>query len=226
MKPQAKFSGGNILAVDPEELRRTGSVIVTGITESFNKVRTEYVKHGSNLIGSYVVNNPVLKTFEVNGSILAILKNNVPRIDTGIVFSLKVSDFWENGMKTLDRICDTTGLNISLVTYMRLSRILRLGCERAVPDPGSANRNISINAIFTGPKKGSQVVRKVLLMNKVEKSKEQLLRLRQVRTFFHLIEIPVPEITKLQKIYGSWGMHFLPNKTRDFVFKIYNNTVY
>jgi hypothetical protein len=92
-------------------------------------------------------------------------------------------------MKTLDQICDNIELNISLVTYMRLGRILRLGCEQAVPVPGSAHRNLGLNSTFTGQKKGSQAVRKLLLINSVEKSKEQLMRLRQVQTFFHLIEL-------------------------------------
>jgi hypothetical protein len=129
-----KAASGNIFAIDPGELKKTGLVIATGIAESFCKVRLEFCKTENNLLESFAVNNPVLKRFENNVSLLTILKNNVPRINVERIFHLKISDFWDGSLKSLDEICEDTGINFSLVTYMRLNGIISQGCARFRPD--------------------------------------------------------------------------------------------
>jgi hypothetical protein len=216
-------ANGNIFAIDPAELRKTGSVVATGIAESFSKVRYEFIKSDNNLLDSFLVNNSLLKRFETNGSVLAIIKNNVPRIDMERIFKLKIADFWSGGLKTLDEICMDTGINFSLVTYMRLSGIISAGCGRfgpvRIPDPPQKN----IINLFSGTRKGSRAIRNALDKSKHDVEITKLSRLRQVNTFFNLIGVPVPVPDMLKKIYGSWGWYFLPNKTRDFAFKFFNN---
>jgi hypothetical protein len=70
------------------------------------------------------------------------------------VAGLKVGQFWDpgGGMKRLDDICETTGLNISLITYMRLGEILTPACRKLSPEPKPEN----ISIIMAGNPKGSK----------------------------------------------------------------------
>jgi hypothetical protein len=94
----------------------------------------------------------VIERFERHNSVLTVLKNNVPRLALPEISLLKVSHFWdpEGGMKRLDEICETTGLNISLITYMRIGEILLPACRKLSPDPKPEN----ISMIMAGNSKG------------------------------------------------------------------------
>jgi hypothetical protein len=214
-----RLTNGNIFAIDPVELTNLGSGLVAGIAESYCKISAAHIRKDNNILESFMANNPLLNRLETNGTVLQILRNNVPRISDDVIFELKVKDFWQGGIKTLDQICTSTGQNISLVTYMRLNRILSLGCGRIERGPDPVPVPVTITKLFAGKTKGSKKIRKVLEDDNVR----PIQTLRQVTTFFRLIEIPVPENKALNKIYGGWGLNFFPNKTRDFVFKFYNN---
>jgi hypothetical protein len=94
-------SCGNIFTIDPAELRKSGSVVVAGIADSFCAVRDIFLGIGNNLLESFVVNNPELKRFEANGSVLLILRNNIPRISDTEICKLKLKFFWEGGTSHL-----------------------------------------------------------------------------------------------------------------------------
>jgi hypothetical protein len=134
---------------------------------------------------------------------------------------LKISDFWAvgTGMKRLDEICDSTGLNISLITYMRIGSILTPACQKLTNDP----LPISITKLLSGNKKGSKNIRNALENHIVANKKHDLTKLRQVVTFFGLIGIPVPGNDVAKLCHTLWTHHFLPNKIREFSFKLYNN---
>jgi hypothetical protein len=92
-----RLTGGNIFAIDPVELRNIGSGLVAGIAESYCVLRAAHIRNGNNILESFIVNNPSLSRLETNGSVLQILRNNVPRINDDVIFGLKVQDFWQGG---------------------------------------------------------------------------------------------------------------------------------
>ncbi len=50
-------------------------------------------------------------------------------------------------------------------------------------------------------------------------------KLQVVETFFRLIDRPVPTVTDLRILYGSWNYGFFENRIRTFCFKFFNNSV-
>jgi uncharacterized membrane protein YgcG len=73
---------------------------------------------------------------------------------------------------------------------------------------------------FTGFKKGSKQIRKVITKDRKVKKVTQL---QTVKTFFRLVGIPVPTEMVVGAIIKVWSYGFLTNRCREFTFKFYNN---
>jgi hypothetical protein len=133
----------------------------------------------------------------------------------------KVSDFFDNGrIRLLDDICESLNINLSLVTYMRISGLC--GPAAARTDWGQPDTGSSMLAFFTSFKKGSKPIRNVLYG--AEKKKMCSLReQRQTRTFFGLINAPPPPNEFLSTLHDFWNSQFLTNRIKEFYFKFYNN---
>jgi hypothetical protein len=197
------------------------SPVLAEMSSSLDTVKKAFYTNGNNLLCSNIVNNPVLDYGERRETVANVLKNNRPNLAPDAVANLKVSDFWGagTGIKRLEEICDNTGLNVSLLTYMRIGRILTPHCHNLTADPPPEN----IEKILGGKKKGSKQIRKYLYKENIKKKRIEISKLRQVTTFFDLIGLPVPNTNVLKFIHTLWTFHFLPNKIREFGFKFYNN---
>jgi hypothetical protein len=149
-----------------------------------------------------------------------LFEQNRPRLNLEMVSRLKFSDFFQDNVPvSLDNLCANTGIEFSLVTYMRIHAFFepfRNRFARRVED-----KSISVIE-FLGKKKGdSKKVRKILnrRVNSVA-----VLRLRNITTFFRITGTVASEaLVKL--LLGMWSRHYLPNKIREFSFKFLNNTL-
>ena len=54
-------------------------------------------------------------------------------------------------------------------------------------------------------------------------NKGKLTNMQQVKTYKKVTEIENIDNTRLRKMHAMWSRHFLDSKTRDFIFKFYNN---
>jgi hypothetical protein len=70
-------------------------------------------------------------------------------------------------------------------------------------------------------KKGSRPIRKIFeaVRNKNVKIKNRT----NVKTFYRLIDVPIPDPDVIIQTNQQWSCNFYPNKVRDFIFKFYNN---
>jgi hypothetical protein len=117
----SNLTNGNVLVASPVAMGDLNAPILTEICTSFDKVREAFLSLDNNILASNIAHNPCLRGVRRGGSIFSILTNNRPVIPPEVIVNLKVNDFWGgNGMKRLDEICESTGLNITLVTYMRI----------------------------------------------------------------------------------------------------------
>jgi hypothetical protein len=215
------FTGGEPIIANEALLRNTGSPILNEISRSLNEVKKCFYKQGTNLLESFLLFNPILNRFERNTTAYLTLKNNRPNLELAEITGLRVGHFWAagTGMRRLDEICELTGLNISLISYMRLGGILTPACRHLNADP----KPIGIGSLFAGTAKGSKVIRNVIQKAEINEKKLFLKKSRQVNTFFALIAIPVPAEPQLKFAFSIWSQHFIPNKIREFSFKFFNN---
>jgi hypothetical protein len=73
--------------------------------------------------------------------------------------------------------------------------------------------------------KGSKNIRNILYKAEISRKKIDLTKSKQVKKFFELIEVPVPNKEKISFYMSLWSCHFLPNKIREFGYKFFNNTL-
>jgi hypothetical protein len=59
----------------------------------------------------------------------------------------------------------------------------------------------------------------------LEKNSKSINEQRVVKTFFELIEVPVPDSEKCEALHSIWNLHVLPNNIRVFAFQFYNNSL-
>jgi exonuclease III len=194
-----------------------GSPTLTGICSEFEKFKKIFTGMDGNLLESYLIENPCLSVWEVEGSVRNILARNIPPILPEIGSNLKIKDVWQgNGMKRLDEINDATGLPMNLVTYLRLGRVLHPPCSRINRESPAQ----SMEGFLKSFKKGSKKIRGIIYKGKRKKDIE---RLGPVTAFFRIINCERPSKEILEKIYGLWGWNFLTNRGREFAFKYVNN---
>jgi hypothetical protein len=77
--------------------------------------------------------------------------------------------------------------------------------------------------MFGKIKKGSKKFRAVLDVKII--AADTVCELRVVKTFFELIENPVPDKFGISLVYSSWNWQFLSNQIRTFSFQFFNNSL-
>jgi hypothetical protein len=150
-----KVTGGEPIISKAELYIDIAALVLCEISNSLNSVQKGFYETNNNLLCSNIILNPVIEKFERQTSVLTILKNNALRLTLPEMAGLKVAQFWDpgGGMKRLDDICETTGLNISLITYMRLGEILMPACRKLSPEPKPENISITMAGNIKGSKK-------------------------------------------------------------------------
>ena len=136
------------------------------------------------------------------------------------ISQLKFSDFFTRGAaKSLDAVNQDFNLNLSLVTYMRIHGALRFY--------KNSRRNAetlptqSIDFFLKTFQRGSKPFRRILTNVKVNNLKIE--STNSVRTFFTLVDVPIPSNKILKNVWGAWNRTFFGNRCREFLFRFYNN---
>jgi hypothetical protein len=177
-----------------------------------------FVNSEANYKKAYIINN---KLFEGQGGRLltqTTFQQNRPFLNLEKIGKLKFCDiFQDTGPYSLDELCAGTGINFSLVTYMRMHE--NLGPSRARLSHKAGTDSQSVDQFLQVKSGVSKKVRKFLDKN-VKKVPVQ--GMRTVSTFFRLTGLNADE-KQISKIWSLWNFAFLPNKIREFIFKFVNN---
>ncbi len=121
-----------------------------------------------------------------------------------------------------NRLCVETGIPFTANEYMYISTGARYARERYGGKPDSNGKNKCIEAAVYLLKGNLKSFRRYLdLEEKAKSINEQ----RVVKTFFELIEVPVPDPEKCGALHSVWNLHVLPNNIRVFAFQFYNNSL-
>lgn len=126
-------------------------------------------------------------------------------------------------MVTLERLNQLTGLTFSQNVYMYLQTAALFAVKKYGNKNGSNGTSITLEAFLNRIKKGSGKFRKIL--ERKHLTSYNIEKLRVVKTFFDLVDCPVPEISGIKALHGMWGIGNLPNRIRMFSFQLFNNSI-
>jgi hypothetical protein len=188
------------------------------LADDFERFAYVFSMSDSNYKKAFILNNKLFARQDGRLLTTAIFQQNNPFLDMEKIVKLKYCDiFQDNGPYSLDELCAGTGINFSLVTYMRLHEFL--GPVRARLERRTGTETQSINQFLQVKTWLSKKVRKLLDSG----MKVLPVRwLRTVNTFFRLTGIDADD-NLVGKIWSLWNLSVLPNKIRDFAFKFFNN---
>ena len=140
----------------------------------------------------------------------------------GAVFS----DFSANGrILSLNEINLKLGIELSLMTYIRIGQALTFFNTKI--KKRTANNGLAISLMFflKRSEKGSKKYRNVLTVGDNSAKKKVISEAPVVVSFFNLIQKERPDPLHLNRMHNFWSYNFLPIRTREFVFKFFNNSL-
>jgi len=109
------------------------------------------------------------------------------------------------------------GLKINILQYNCLNQ----GWEAAKRKfSKNCPQSLCVKQFLGSFKKGSRKFRDIM---DAKGKKGNLKNMQQVKTYKKVTEIENIDTARLRKMHTMWSRHFLDSKTRDFIFKFYNN---
>ena len=157
----------------------------------------------------------------IDASLLGI-DNSPPIIDA--ISKATYSDFCNNGrIISLHEINLKLGIELSLLTYIRIGQALTFFNSKLKANRTTSGFSASLLFFVKNPAKGSKKYRKILTEGgkKVQNIKE----LPVVVGFYNLLQMAKPDVTQLGRMHCMWSFNFLAIRTREFIFKFYNNSL-
>jgi hypothetical protein len=225
----AKISGNNVLTTTPIGIDKNERPILYNISKSFYQFKECFYKINDNFLASYVMGNPLL----INNSREKIKVGNdyilgcfaAPDPDPEQIANLKIHNFFtaEGDFLSRQDTNDILGLNFTVQGYQNIRECI-LDSNRVLQKVKTVsydNTTVCIENFVKKFKKGSKTFRRTLETVRIGKIKCKTKS--TVKTFFRLVDIPVPEEKVLEALNRQWSTHFLPVKVRDFIFKFRNN---
>jgi hypothetical protein len=217
-----KASYGNPLICNNRFFTLRENPALFNICESFGSFCNEFYKKDMNFQKALIFKNPIFKRGRGDDGILDenFFGRNYTFEDFKKIACITFEDFFINGrQKTLDMLCDDTGINFNLVTYMRIHESLQFyKNSRGNVDPAP---DLSLKFFLKSFSRGSGPYRRIL--EHATNSKEKLENNNTVRTFFSFLGIPVLEDSILRACWSAWNRNYFGNRHREFLFKFYNN---
>jgi hypothetical protein len=196
--------------------------VLHGLTVSFKEFKVKFLCDNKNFWNSNLCFNPlVTNTDGVPLINERWLNRNIPRIEIEEGLALKVSDVlngWE--IKRLDEIVDSTNIQLSLVSYMRLAEILTVTKNKWRRKINGIGTGTSLVSFFGRFKKGSKKFRKFLQDRGPDNA---IMGLTVVKTFQRVSNVVINDSKTFKTLHGLWDNKGLSNQVREFAFKFFNN---
>ena len=145
--------------------------ILRGIATSFSSFTYEYNLINSNLLESFLINNPVIWRGERDNRILTLnfFQDNIPRLADHQLVNLKVKDI-ADGNLFLKRL-DDIAIPFSILTYMRLQTAFHVLRNKLRNRLAPNIIQLSLTAFLKSFKKGSQSIRRIFTAERNERFK-------------------------------------------------------
>ncbi len=220
-----QLANGNPLLIHPSNVKKDRNPIIYNISVSWAKFASVFYRRNNNIDKATILNNPLIKTSRLDNRPLniAYFRQN-PQLNTDQLAKTRISDLWhDNHIRDINTIRHITNLNISPLTYMRLTLSLNhlfSTLKKIGPNDGTATK---IENFLQRFKKGSKPIRAVL---SAEKTPGEFSLPNHARTFLRLNEITLEDesINHIKKWLGDWNSSWYPTKIKkNFILKFISN---
>jgi Reverse transcriptase (RNA-dependent DNA polymerase) len=206
------------------ETRNDCNPILRNFAVAYKDFYGKYTQINGNYKSAYIFDNPAFKWGPDYTGLINKRTFGIPFYNNNhlLLRKLRYSDcFSANGFKSLAEF-HTDGLPFTLAGWMQLRAcILHARDMLAKPDPVMENLNLPIEDFLGRFKKGSKKFRRVLDFDKIKSY--DVTTARTVRTFFDLVNLPVPDKDSVTHALSSWKHFFIGNCQKEFVFKFRSN---
>jgi hypothetical protein len=213
------------------------------IWQAFCKFYGKFVEVNNNWEKSPIIFNPLCKKNQ-RGDLIneQIFLHNAPPIAARFASRLTVGDVWKDGqMVQLENINRNAAVQISLVTYMRISEYSRFWSKKKFIHDNKAV-SCTLSEFLSRFRKGSRSFRNVLISYRKEKASK--IRMKCLTSFVNAtglaleparvpvpapVPVPVPDLTVSldmlanNKVLELWNCNFVENRQRDFLYKFVSN---
>ena len=209
---------GNPFIAHPLLAEKTHNPILHSLSSSFSLFNGAFGNLGCNFKKAYIMYNPTFQKSKVDKSVIdkSIFNSSA---NFFAIAKLRFCDFFAGSdLKSCHDLNREFSLNLNLSGYLRICGSLLHNKSRFKNCTGDCSK---IEDFFNSFKKGSKSCRKIL--TKTEFDSHDLLKLNNVKTFFTLIGLAIPDRSTIKNFLGLWNFNFIPNKLRDFIFKFYHN---
>jgi Reverse transcriptase (RNA-dependent DNA polymerase) len=201
---------------------------IYGITKAFHTFYLEFLKVEGNIKKAPVLNNPLLKRNDTGTRLLDtdFFRRNIPPIQTNDLAGFTVDKLVTNGrLRSLDEINNFLPVQLSLVTYLRISESIRFWDKSVAPNTNTGtDTGISFANFQMRSKKGSKLYRNILSLT-TKKKKESVLKKTlqnylRVTSMNNHVEI---DIGTGIEFFSWWNKGYANNRYKDFMFKFGHN---
>jgi hypothetical protein len=225
-----RASNYSLSTVRLESFDKNSNPVLWNIAKAVCRFQTAYWRKNENYLEAYVFNNDffLCEKPRPRAAVPGSIKWTYLRRDTRNEFvtkilSLKMKDLIVDGnIVDHNRLCAETGIPFTANEYMYVTTGARYARERYGGKPDSNGKNKCIEAAVYLLKGNSKSFRRYM---DLEKNSKSINEQRVVKTFFELIEVPVPVAEKCEALHSVWNLHVLPNNIRVFAFQFYNNSL-
>jgi exonuclease III len=221
-----RVTGENVLTADPRLIDASANPVLFELTQSFWEFKKAFYLQNSNFLLSYLIGNPLLIDNRANKMPVDInLFLNADRSNVQ-AYGLKISDILNNhgNLVTRQELSDLLGCNLTEEKYRAITRsvnesrqlVQKMTFQTGMPCT-------SLENFVKRFKKGSRPFRRALVV--CRESKIKCKTKTNIKTFFRLIDIEIPDESTLKLANSQWSNRLLPNKIREFNFKFRNNVL-
>jgi hypothetical protein len=210
----SELSGGDPILINPDKISKIHHPVLHNLAVSFWDFKKKFFSTGKNFFKAPIKGNPLLVKNKRDKSYWDPEIFFGPEISNDII----INDFTADGINIRDRniISNIVGRNISVAEYNEL--------KTALVDSWSLTKKfttdelgLSLTDFLKRFKKGSKPFRKIF--DRFDASPMVKKQNRRVKTFFDLIDLPIPELNFLEAQLKLWSYNFYPVAIREFILK-------
>jgi len=139
------------------------------------------------------------------------------------LLNMKMSSMFNQGrIRGYNDFVQSTGIPFTQNEYLMQVTAGTYAREKYGNRMDSNGKTIELyNGVYSKKSK-SKIFRRFLEKREDEK---QIMDLQVVKTFFQLIDVPIPNLDTVSQLHCIWNRHYLSNKIRTFAFQFFNNSL-
>jgi hypothetical protein len=215
----------------PDSVDKNLHPVLGNIVDSFCKLKNSFLTNHDNYLQALLVDNRMFLRAEParRAPVLGVVDRNLLGADFYDTNKERLRNLRMNclirGGRVVDynSLCRFTNLVFPQASYLNLVTAANFAIKKYGNNAASNGTSLPTSWLLTKVKKGSKKFRRAL-EGKIDAA-ETVIKLRVVKTFFELIDNPVPDKYGVSLAYSCWNWQFLSNRIRTFCFQFFNNSL-